>query len=152
MGAELAWTDTGVEIELHRFDACYLGEQYLASRDYLFAWNINPIPEGPFRDRTTSGFDIYRGPLPGERAALRKKDGLWQVAFWIEGDVRVKRDGTYSGALVWRGEYRVEGKWEIVCNGSGRPIAYADAKAAAAGALWSLQELIRQEIEKGKLG
>lgn len=129
MGCQIELSDTGVLVELHKFDFAALAKHYLTqSRGYRFDYNL------------TGDFDFYRGPVRGERATLRRKDGRWQVAVWIEGDAKVTRAGEYDGEPVWHGEYCVEGHWRVVCNGAGRPIAYANTAAALAGAEFMLGE------------
>lgn len=86
MGCLVEKTDTGVEVEIHRFDTRDLAAHYLTvSRGYTFdrhePWGVS------------SGIDFYRGRSPHFRASLREKtaDGwktdsdrkFWSVAFWV---------------------------------------------------------------------
>jgi hypothetical protein len=80
MGCEVQKTDTGVEIDVHRFDNVELARQYvLISRHYsydqTFTWGLD------------GEIDLYHGPNPGERAAIRRDPriaNVWRASFWIE--------------------------------------------------------------------
>lgn len=78
MGYLAQITDTGVEVEVHRFDTKELAEHYVTrGRRYVFdrheVWGM------------TAGLDFYKG-ADKERASVRGKiiDGkpLWQAVFW----------------------------------------------------------------------
>lgn len=140
MGARIDRTETGTEVELHTFDRREAAIDYLTvSREYKFdhheSWAF------------TEGFDFYKGPIMGERAALRKKDRHWQVAFWIEGGVKVERETrNVAAGPTWRGMYRLDGEWLPVTNNADAPIAYASREAAAEGALLTLTEQVRKRL------
>jgi hypothetical protein len=87
MGCEVQKTDTGVEVDVHRFDTKEAAEHYLTvGRRYTYdrheTWGL------------TSGIDFYQGPNPGLRASLREKFERgpisatpwhgWSVAFWYD--------------------------------------------------------------------
>ena len=139
MGCLVEITATGVEVEIHKFDTRERAQHYLTvGRGYTFDkhedWALAP------------GFDFYNGPVEGERATLRNKDGLWQVCFWINGDARVMSAMPYEGKPAWNGEYRIGNKWYPVTNGDGRAICYASTEAALAGAKFSLNEVQRNTV------
>lgn len=139
MGAQVEITDTGTEVEIHKFDTRELAKQYLMiGRGYKF----DRHEDWAF----TTGFDFYNGPIEGERATLRNKDGLWQVCFWINGDVRVIRAMPYEGKPVWNGSYRLGCTWFLVTNDDSRPIAYMTDRAAFDGAKFTLDKVQRATV------
>lgn len=77
MGCAVEKTDTGVEVEIHRFDTALDAVRYLTrARRYTFdrhePWGF------------TQGLDFFKGSNPGERACLRYKDKCWHAAFWLQ--------------------------------------------------------------------
>lgn len=141
MGCLVEKTDTGVEIDVHVFDDCATATDYvIRARGYTFdrhdTWAFSP------------GFDFYRGPVEGERASVRHLRGAWRAVFWIEGNAKVERAGAFESKPTWHGLYRVQGgDWVRVCNSDAKPIAYASADAALAGAKVMLGEVQRNTVK-----
>lgn len=141
MGAQIDRTATGVEIEIHVFDTRALAEQYVkVGRRYSFDkhedWAL-----------CLGGFDFYNGPVEGERATIRCKDGkAWHAVFWINSDTRVVGAGAFESKPAWNGEYRIGGTWFPVTNSDGHAICYASTDAALAGAKFSLGEVHRNTV------
>lgn len=79
MGCLVEITDTGIEVDIHKFDFRERAVHYLT------------VGRGLTYDRQDSwGFSeivFYRG-ANGQRASLRKKGGYWSAAFWQEGSTQ----------------------------------------------------------------
>lgn len=79
MGCMVERTDTGVEVEIHRFDSLEAAALYVrVSRGFAF---IRYLSGETWGDK---GFSFYAGPKE-ERASIRFRAGYWQASFWTEG-------------------------------------------------------------------
>lgn len=137
MGCAVEYTDTGVQVDVHRFDNRLNAVAYV-ERSRGYAINNAATAAGPGR-----GFEFYNGPVEGERAVIRPEGKLWRAAFWIEGDIRVSTARPVDGKPAWHGEYRNKREWRPVENGAGYAIAYASPEAAHAGAKFALDQISR---------